>query len=310
MMKYLYSLLFCSLTLYGVESLTTQNIEKVNAATLNTLLIFTSQEGLSSGLYHFTNTAVDVDMKVYHLPFTYHFKSDENINYFMVGNVGYSQTYLAGAIQELPAGSLLNYDSSIQTFTAGIGGGARYKITKEFCISGGIEFIYSRVGLSVVLPENDLGDKIEDFFNNNYSSNLTYKFFALAEYRPKIHEFKPYITLAYKLFETKSTVTFDELVKFDSQSNITTLNIGVESPKIYENGSDNITLESYINTNYLGGTVKDVVNFSWYQSFGVVSYYNTPLKPNWASRFFLELNTIRSGGLEGYNIGVGFTLDF
>jgi hypothetical protein len=297
-------------SLYAVEALQSKKIEKVNAATINTLLIFTSQEGLNSGLYHFTNTAVDVDMKVYHLPFTYHFKSDNNVNYFIVGNVGYSQTYLVGDVQEVPDSSALDYNSHIQTFTAGLGGGARYKITNEFSISGGLEFIYSRAGLSVSLPKSEIGHNIEDFFNNNYSSNLSYKVFGLLEYRTLIKEFKPYVTLGYKLFETKSTVTFDELVKFDSQSNVTTLNLGVESPKLYSSGNNNITLEGYINTNYLGGTVKEVVNFSWYQSFGLVGYYNTPLKPDWASRFFVEVNTIRSGGLEGYNLGVGFTLDF
>ena len=309
-MRYLLSFFLTITWLYGLEASSSNKIEKVNAATLNALLIFTSQEGLSSGLYHFTNTAVDVDMKVYHLPFTYHFKSDNNVNYFIVGNVGYSQTYLAGDAQKLPDSSSLDYNSHIQTFTAGLGGGARYKITKELLISGGIEFIYSRAGLSVSLPNNEVDHNIEDFFHNNYSSNLSYKVFGLLEYQTIIKEFKPYVTLGYKLFETKSTVTFDELVKFNSQSNVTTLNVGFETPKLFEDGKNNFTLETYLNTNYLGGTVKEVVNFSWYQSFGLVGYYNTPLKPDWASRFFVEVNTIRSGGLEGYNIGVGFTLDF
>ena len=309
-MRYLLSFFLTITWLYGLEVSSSQKIEKVNAATLNTLLIFTSQEGLSSGLYHFTNTSVAVDMKVYHLPFTYHFRSDSNINYFIVGNVGYSQIYLAGDIVKLPENTNFDYNSHIQTFTAGFGGGVRYKVTKEFLISGGLELIYSRAGLSVSLPTSDLGNKIEDFFNNNYSSNLSYKFFTLLEYKTRVKEFKPYVTFGYKLFETKSTVTFDELIRFDSQSNVTTLNVGFETPKLFESGRNNFTLETYINTNYLGGTVKEVVNFSWYQSFGLVGYYNTPLKPDWASRFFVEVNTIRSGGLEGYNLGVGFTLDF
>ena len=294
----------------SAEALSREGVEKVNAATLNTLLIFTSQDGLNSGLYHFTNTTVDVDMKVYHLPFTYHFNGDSNLNYFIVGNVGYSQTYLVGDIKQLPPNSTLDYDSYIQTATAGLGGGVRYRIDQYFCISVGVELIYSRAGMSVSEPDTPIGDRIEEFFNNNYSSNLSYKFFTLAEYRPVVHEFKPYMTLGYKLFETKSTVTFDELVQFDSQSSVTTMKIGVESPKLLKNGKENITLEAYVDTNYLSGTVKDVVNFSWYQNYGVVGYYNTPLNPSWASRFFLELSTAQSDGLEGYNIGVGFTVDF
>ena len=143
-------------------------INKINNATVNALLIFTSQEGLNSGLYHFTNTEVDVDMEIYHLPFTYHFKADENINYFLVGNVGYSRTYLAGEVQDLPNSSVLNYLNHIQTYTAGIGGGIRYEFKKDLFISGGVEIIYSRAGASVQKPNGEIGDTIEDFFNSNY----------------------------------------------------------------------------------------------------------------------------------------------
>jgi len=296
--------------LFGIEALSQSDIKKVNAATLNTLLIFTSQDGLSSGLYHFTNTAVDVDMEVYHLPFTYHLHSSGKLNYFIVGNVGYSRTYLVGEIKQLPPDATLDYNSHIQTFTVGLGGGIRYILTKEIMLSGGIEFIYSRAGLSLSLPNNDVGNSIEDFFNNNYSSNLSYKFFVLGEYRTNIDEYKPYVTLGYKLFETKSSVTFDEVFSFNSQSSVATFNIGVESPKLLEFGVDNVTLEGYINTNYLSGTVEDVVNFQWYQNYGIIAYYNTPKKPDWTSRFFLELSAANGDGLEGYNIGVGFTVDF
>jgi hypothetical protein len=309
-MKILLFLFFSVILLDATEALSSREIEKVNAATLNTLLIFTSQEGLNSGLYHFTNTAVDVDMKVYHLPFTYHIKTDSDINYFIVGNVGYSQIYLVGKIQQLPPDASLDYDSHIQTFTAGLGGGMRYRVDKYFCISGGVEFIYSRSGLSLSLPKSDIGNRIEDFFNSNYSSNLSYKFFTLAEYRPKIAEYKPYVTLGYKLFETKSSVTFDNLLSFNSESAVATLGLGVETPKLFERGHNNVTLEAYMQTHYLSGTVKDVVNFSWYQSYGFVAYYNTPKEPNWTSRFFLELSSVNSDGLEGYNIGIGFTVDF
>jgi len=308
-MKYLLSFFF-SFSLYALEGLSTQEINKVNAATLNTLLIFTSQDGLNSGLYHFTNTPVDVDMEIYHLPFIYHLDSNGKFNYFIIGNIGYSKTYLVGDIKQLPSGSTLDYNSHIQTFTAGIGGGTRYKFSSELMLSGGVEFIYSRAGLSISLPNSNIGDTIENFFNNNYSSNLSYKFFVLGEYRPVIYDFKPYVTLGYKLFETKSTVTFDELLSFDSESSVATLNIGVETPSLLEYGRDTVTFEVYINTNYLNGTVEDVVNFSWYQNYGIVAYYNTPIQPTWASRFFLELSTAQSDGLEGYNIGVGFTVDF
>ena len=68
--------------------------KKAHLASINTLLIFTSQDSLNSGLYHFTK--VGVDMHVYHLPFSYTLNpNDDSIEYFLVGNVGYSTVHLS-----------------------------------------------------------------------------------------------------------------------------------------------------------------------------------------------------------------------
>ena len=164
--------------------------------------------------------------------------------------------------------------------------------------------------LSGLVISDSNGDAIEDFFSQNYNDNLSYEFFANIEYRPTINEYKPYAILTYKMYETKSTFTFDSLTKFSSESSVTTLSLGCETPKLFEFDANSITLEGYYNANYLSGTVKDVVGFDTYSSLGGVVYYNTPDKPWWASRFFFEASTVSSSGLEGYNIGVGFTLDF
>ena len=282
------------------------DIDKVNAATVNTLLIFTSQEGLNSGKYTFTNTPVDVNMDIYHLPLTYQLKTDTLLNYFIVGNVGYSRVYLGDIKEEVPPEYHLDKLNHIQTYTAGFGGGARYEILDKLYVSAGIEFIYSRAGVSV----RDEEGVAKDFFNKNYSDNISYKIFSLLEYRPIWYEFKPYATLGYKLFETKSDFSFDETFSFDSESSVTSLSLGAESPKLYSFGKQNITLEAYITAHYLSGIVREVVDFDLYRSIGAVIYYNTPAGPWWASRFFIEANTVDSNGLEGYNFGIGFTMDF
>jgi len=284
---------------------TTGSINKINAGTINTLLIFTSQEGLNSGTYKFTNTPIDINMEIYHLPFTYNFSSDSNLNYFLVGNVGYSRVFIDGSEGNIPPTSDLNYLNHIRTYTAGIGGGVCYKL-QDIALSGGMEFIYSNAGISI----KDEGGPVSDFFNENYTDNITYKFFTLLEYRPIINEFKPYATLAYKLYETKSDFSTNDIVSFTSESSVTTLSLGIESPKLYSFGAQNITLEGYINVNYLSGVVSEVVNFDLYRSIGGVIYYNTPKSPWWASRFFIEGNDVRSNGLNGYNFGIGFTIDF
>jgi hypothetical protein len=63
---------FYAASISGLHAETAKEIaEKAHLASINTLLIFTSQEGLSTGRYNFTD--VGVDMEIYKLPFTYHF---------------------------------------------------------------------------------------------------------------------------------------------------------------------------------------------------------------------------------------------
>ncbi len=170
--------------------------------------------------------------------------------------------------------------------------------------------IYSRSGASVKQPDDDIGNAIEDFFNKNYNDNISYKFFTDVEYRPDSYAFKPYAKISFKLYETKSTFDFNDLASFKSQSNVTTLSLGAETPKLLQSNENYLTLEGYINGNYLGGQVTHSTKIDAYGSFGVVAYWYTPGDPAWAERFFLEVSSVRSEGLEGYNVGIGFTVDF
>ena len=282
--------------------------QKAHLANINTLLIFTSQEGLNSGLYHFTN--VGVDMEVYSLPFSYQLNSNKSsYNYFIVGNVGYSRVFISKDV-EIPPNSHLNYHNHIRTYTGGLGGGIRYKVTKELHLSVGVELIYSLSGASVSKPDDDIGDAIEDFFNKQYNDNISYKLFTLAEYRPKLTNFKPYATISYKLYETKSSFSFDELTTFSTESSVTRLTFGAQTYELLRYHKNYLTLEGYINANYLSGIVKKTVKFSSYTSVGAVAYWYTPDTLSWLERFFLEVSTTKADGLDGYNIGVGFSVDF
>jgi hypothetical protein len=282
--------------------------EKAQLASVNTLLIFTSQEGLSSGRYNFTN--VGVDMEVYKLPFTYYFEDKEKpVDYFLVGNVGYSRVYISQQV-DIPPTSRLNYENHIRTYTAGLGGGVRYKATDDIHFSGGIELIYSRSGASVKKPDDALGDAIEDFFNQEYTDNISYEFLAIAEYKPVIHGYRPYAKASYKLYETTSTFSFNELVSFDTQSAVTILTLGAETPALLNYHKNFLTLEGYLNSNYLSGAVEQSTQVDSYVTLGAVAYWYTPGTPSWAGRFFFEASTVQADGLNGYNIGVGFTADF
>ena len=249
-------------------------------------------------------------MEVYSLPFSYHLESaDEKINYFLVGNVGYSRVYISKNI-DIPPNSRLNYDNHLRTYTGGLGGGIRYKATPELNFLAGIELIYSRSGASVKKPDDGVGDAIEDFFNKSYNDNLSYNFFTSAQYRPKFSKLKPYIELDYELYQTKSSFTFDELSTFHSESSVVRLALGAESNKLLSYNQNYLTLEGYLNANYLSGAVKESIKLDSYLSVGAVAYWYTPNYISWIERFFTEVSSIQADGLEGYNIGVGFTVEY
>ncbi|RLA68932.1 MAG: hypothetical protein DRG24_09325 [Epsilonproteobacteria bacterium] len=307
-MQILFFLLF--ITFYLHAEINEENIAtKAYQTNINALMVFTSQEGLNSGHYHFTDAGFKMD--IYHLPFLYHLKSSyKNINFFLMGNVGYSRTMLDGVISDPSKDRLLNYDNHLRTYTGGLGGGIRYQNENGINILAGLELIYSRTGISVRQPDDDLGNAIEDFFKNKFNDNLTYKVLTQIEYRKTYEGFKPYALLSYKLYETKADFSFDALTSFTTQASVTSFGLGAETPQLYTFNQMYLTLEAYLYGHYLGGDITDVVGFDTYHTIGTVAYWNTPENINWAERFFLELSTVNSSGLEGYNIGIGFTVDF
>lgn len=282
-------------------------IQDTHLSNINAILIFTSQDAVSSGTYRFTNVGTTID--IYHLPFTYHFKSTHNYNYFLVGNIGYSRSYISNPLTA-QNGTIVESNSDLRTYTAGLGGGERYNFNKDTSILGGMEIIYSRSGNNIKTNKDSINTVLENLFNKKYTENITYKFFVLGEYRPIIYNFKTYISLGYKLYQTKSNINYEELRSFTTQSNLTTFSVGVETPKLYNLDKRYITLEGYFNSNYLGGDIQKSVEFNNYQTFGAIIYLYTPTTPKFAKRFFTEFSTVRSRGLEGYNIGFGFSADF
>ena len=304
MQRYTPFLLCLLLTpLLYAEDLKTELGEKIFKANINTLLIFTSQDGLNTGTYNFKHIGTNMD--VMHLPFLYHFDSDTRYNWFILGNVGYSRVYM----HERRSEGVLDLKEHVKTYTAGLGGGIRYKYNKELSFLGGVEFIYSRAGISVQ-PKDSLGGAIEDFFNANYNDNLTYKFMARAAYEKLYKGYRPYLSVDFDTYDTKSSFTFKSLRNIDSQSSVLTLSSGVESPSLQNFGKNYMTFEGYWHYSYLFGSIEDIVKFNDFGTLGGVLYYYTPASPAFASRFFLEVSSVFSGGIEGYNVGVGFTMDF
>lgn len=108
----------------------------------------------------------------------------------------------------------------------------------------------------------------------------------------------------------QSILTFDDLASFDTESAVTILALGAETPELLQYHRNYLALEGYINGNYLSGAVKQSIQVDSYITLGAVAYWYTPGTPWWAGRFFFEASTVQSDGLNGYNVGVGFTADF
>jgi len=306
---FLFLFLFSLVLKAEVETYTsTDAIAKdAHLANINALLIFTSQDGLNTGLFHFTKA--NIDMQIYNLPFRYHFDSDSKLNYFLMGNVGYSRVSTSKDFV-LPPNSRLTADTHLQTYTAGLGLGVRYKLLDDLSVMSGIELIYSRSGVSVKESDESITAPIEDFFNQNYNDNLSYKILLEAEYRPEVKYMRPYFKMGYKFYDTKSDFSFEKLASFTSQSSVLSTSIGVETDPLFPYKNGYFTLEGYLNGNYMQGDVVKSVGFNAYSKVGAVGYWYLDNGPSWIKRFFTEVSTINADGLAGYNIGIGFTVKY
>jgi hypothetical protein len=293
-------LLLCFTPLHAEE--TPEDVAKrVYLANINALMVFTSQEGLNSGHYRFTNIGIKMD--IYHLPFLYQLDiGNETINMFAMGNVGYSRTFVNETINisDYPE---LSHEDQMNTYTGGAGIGARIKTAYAIDILAGLELIYSRSGINVHKPDNDIGDAIEEFFTGKYNDNLTYKFLLQLEHHREVNGYTLYGKLSHKLYETKADFNFDALTSFTTQASVSSLGAGIETPKLFTWREMYLTLEGYLYGHYLSGDIVDVVGFDAYSTVGVVAYWYTEDKPDWAERFFIELSSVNSDGLEGYNLG-------
>jgi hypothetical protein len=290
----------------------------VYLATVNAAIVFTSQDGLSSGIYHFTK--VNVDMRMYNLPLTYQFDPlSENTNLFMVFDLAYSDTRNSAEIQNidpatLPSDPILHVDNRLQTYIGGIGGGLRYRLSEHSDFSLGGEILYSRVGIAVRAGDSLNGSDIKNFFKDDFSENFTYKLFAQYDYHRLYKGYKTYFTLNYKLYKTLSALNLvnlvGDVVSLNSQTYVTSLHLGMETAPLYRYGNMNLTLEPFLKANYIGGDLAAVTKMRTYGTAGFAMYWNTPQKRAYIYRYFIEPSLSRGEGLEGYNMSLGFSLDF
>jgi len=294
------------------ESTPEEAAQKAYLANINALMVFTTKEGLNSGVYEFTRA--NTTMYVLHLPLAYQFDAfKKGWNLFVIGSVGYSETTMTTELNRttLSTGSpiALTTTNMLQTFVGGVGGGVRYREESGISASVGAEVLLSRVGITN-RDQNQAGDIVEGFFKGKFNDNISYRLFLMGEYRREWSGFQPYATLSYELYETKSAFNFSALSKFTTQTSVTSFAIGSESPPLIHKDAMYLTLEGYLRGSYLGGDITKVVQLDGYGTVGGVGYWYVKDTVAYVKRFYLEVSTIQADGLRGYNVGIGLSLDY
>jgi hypothetical protein len=283
--------------------------KKAYLANINAIMIFTSHDGLNSGLYRFTKA--DAEMYILHLPLIYHFEPfEEQWNIFFLSGVGYSETTVTSQVQSPlhQDGAELTMEDMLRTYTGGAGLGVRYKTGFDLDVLFGVEVIYSRVKITLRDTNDEIGDFIGSFLDGN--DNFSYKYMFQLFYQREFKGFRPYAKLDFAWYKTNTDFNILDLASFSTQSSVTSINIGAESPKLYTYDGMYMTMEGYINGNYLGGDITSVAKLKSYGELGAVAYWYTQSRPFGIRRYFFELNKINGEGLDGYNIGIGFSVDF
>ncbi len=310
----LFFLLFSSVK--AAPTLEEQLGQEAYLASVNAAIVFTSQDGLSSGVYRFTK--IDTVMRMYNLPLSYHFDPlTEKTNLFMVVDMGYSDTRSDRDIQD-SNGTLLHLDNRLQTYVGGIGVGLRYRATEHSDLLFGVELLYSRVGVTVREKDGLDGSDVKNFFADDFNENFSYKLFTEYAYHRDYRGYDIYTKLNYKLYKTLSKFDLTDLVQdvigdltsLSSQTSVASLMMGFETEPLYNYHDMSLTLEPYIKGNYIWGDLANVAHLSGYATAGLSVYWNTPKKSAYIYRYFIEPSVSKGDGLEGLNLSLGFSLDF
>lgn len=311
-MRLISFLLFLTLSLKSAP-LPADLAEELYLANINAAIVFTSQDGLSSGVYRFTK--IDVEMRMYNLPLCYQFDPfSETMNLFLITDLAYSNTRNDSDVQDVPNDGILNLDNRLQTYVGGIGGGVRYKMSSHSDLSLGAELLYSRVGVSVRAKDGLNESDVINFFQEDFSENFSYKLLLQYDYYRLYRGNEVYFKANYKFYKTFAEFGLeslvDSVVSLDTQTQVASLSVGTETDTLYSYKGMSLIMEPYLKANFIAGDLAKVTEVKSYATFGTAFYWNTPKKSAYIYRYFIEPSVSRGEGLEGLNLSLGFSLDF
>ena len=283
----------------------------------NAVIVFTSQDGLSSGVYRFTN--VDTEMTMYNLPFQYQFDPiTEDTNLFLILDLGYSNTRSDRDVYVDPNATtpVLNIENQLQSYVVGLGIGVRYKATEHSELQFGGELIYSRLGL-FERSGGALDDSVVNFFEDTRDT-YSYKLLAEYIYHREIKKHKIYTRVNYKLYKSFTDIkigdwvedAIEDVLSLRSQTSVASVTLSYETNPLYSYRDMSFTMEPYIKGNYIWGDMAEIAQINGYGTLGLSFYWNTPQKSAYIYRYFIEPSISKGYGIEGLNLGIGFSLDF
>jgi hypothetical protein len=286
------------------------NIHKAVIANTNALMVFTSQDMISSGKYKLTNTQHDTDLRIISFPFLYHLKSDEFYNFFVQGAVGYSVMETKVSVIE----DMTPDFTSFETYIAKIGGGIRLKSDYGFETLLGVSIIYSHI-YNTYDFRNELSEYYKEVFEEEFANraldNISYDLYLEFAYRPEFNGWKPYAVINYNYYDTKSLSKINEFEHFTTRSSVSSIYFGCESAQLFDIYAKPITFEAYTSATLVTGDIKDSLDFEGYGEWGLLSHMylaEDELYP--ITEFYIGYSEVHADGINGYNLGFGVSVSF
>jgi hypothetical protein len=285
------------------------NVHKAVIANTNALMVFTSQDMISSGKYKIEGTQNNSSLNIINFPFLYHFKNDSFYNFFVLGSLGRSvmDTKVSVIEDSIPD------ETSFETYIAKIGGGIRIKDQYGFEALLGVSIIYSHIYNNYEF-KNEISDIYKEIFEDEFANkslqNISYDLYLEFAYRPNFDGWKPYAVLNYNYYDTKSLKDIDELGKFTTRSSVTALHLGMESAELFDIYMMPVTFEFYTAGSIVTGDIETSLEFNGYGELGTLLHLYLKDKQYPITEVYIGYSEVHSNKINGYNLGFGLGLSF
>ena len=279
---------------------------------VNAVMLFTSQDMLSSGKYKFGD---DDKIHIMNLPFIHHFNPyNRYLNFYVNGSAGYSRRDESLDINKLFGTSGLPNDHvEFDTYALKLGGGVRVTpgYDLEMLFGGALIYTHIKNSYDYNSPESEaiLKPAFDEVFANKNSDNFSYEFFMQYGYFPDFSGWKPYTLLSFHFFETHSDLTINGN-DYTTNSSVSKLKAGLRTPELVSVYHVPMSLGGFIEGNLIHGDLDVDLGFDRYGAVGASLHFGTKFYTDLIEELSVEYSRVDGDGISGYNIGMGFDIAF